>query len=125
MFVCATNTDFVLKFETVDNSWQNIMEWEVFHEAEGTPAEKWLAPCERISANGKVLMQRRTQPLGWAERPKMMPRFFTDLKLTNFGTIDGHVVAHDYGVNMILRKGLSCQMCKAQWWQVNGGESDR
>lgn len=124
VYVYGPDPKYVLKIETEEGWWQNIMEWETYQEAKDTPAGKWFAPCERISDNGKILLQRRTNPLGWRERPKKMPRFFTDLKLTNFGTIDGQVVAHDYGLSRIVRLGLSCQMRKAVWWQVNEGESD-
>lgn len=44
-----------------------------------------------------------------------MPSFFSDLKYQNFGVLDGHLVAHDYGYSNILSQGLTKRMRKAVW----------
>lgn len=116
-YVFGPYPSLVIKFETGRGCFQNVLEWEVWERVERTKSAKWFAPCVRISDNGKVLLMKRTDVLGWKERPAKMPTFFTDLKIENFGTIDGKVVAHDYGVNLMLEKGMKSVLAKANWWK--------
>lgn len=83
---------------------ENVAEWHVWNELQNTPWARWLAPCEAISFNGSVLIQRRTQPI--ARLPKEVPSFMCDLKPANFGRLSGRVVAHDYGHHRLFTRGL-------------------
>jgi len=123
VFVYRLDPKYVIKFEQ-PGYYQNITEFMAYKKLMKTPAGKWLAPCQWISDNGHILMQTRTEPLGWEERPKKMPRFFCDFKITNYGTYQGRVVCHDYGTNNFTLHGSKCVMRKASWWQVANGTCD-
>lgn len=116
----APETNLVIKIE--ENGNQNLCEWLVWCEAQYTNKEvsKWLAPCIRISKDGKCLLQRRTEPIPKSEYPAKVPAFFKDLKYGNFGIIveNGHrrFVCHDYG-NFTLTRGLKTNLVKAEWWE--------
>lgn len=108
----------VIKFETGRGCFQNIVEWEAWHSIKKTKIAKWFCPILRISDNGKVMLMKKTEPMGWNERPAKMPHFFTDLKIQNFGWLDGQLVAHDYGINFLIEKGTSGRLVKADWWKA-------
>lgn len=98
VFACRLNPDYVLKIETGGRSFQNVLEWETWKIAEYAPKQAlWLAPCISISTCGTVLVQRRTTPARAAEMPKSVPNWLTDVKLDNWGILDGRPVCHDYG----------------------------
>ena len=114
---CNMNDDWVLKFETSSGSFQNIMEWETWQEVEDCEYAEHFAPCEYISPNGVILIQRRTRPVVKEMLPKRMPAFFCDFKPDNFGLLDGKLVCHDYGYSRLLTQGLSKKMRNADWWE--------
>ena len=114
-------TALVAKIETTAQSFQNITEWQLWHEVQFTPWARWFAPCRRISPCGIVLIQERTRPLPPGELPKELPDFFTDLKPENFGLIDGQVVCHDYALHLASSNGLSkarVRKVKKDEWSV-------
>jgi hypothetical protein len=47
--------------------------------------------------------------------PAEVPTFFTDLKLANWGSYKNHPVAVDYGKHLLLERGQSGRMRKADW----------
>jgi hypothetical protein len=105
VYVLRCAPHLVAKVELSANcEFANVAEWEVWNNLRGTEWEKWLAPCETISFNGSVLIQRRTAPV--KRLPKMVPNFMTDLKPENFGRLGGRVVAHDYGLHRLFTRGL-------------------
>lgn len=116
----------VIKFELNAGSFQNIIEWETWQRiVKIEELAKWFAPCVMISPNGAVLVQRRTRPA--SQYPDKVPAFFTDLKLQNFGVIaspeaddntQGQFVCHDYGLHLMLEKGMTKRMRKADWWTL-------
>jgi hypothetical protein len=114
--------NMVFKFETEHGSFQNIIEWETWDRVKATAHAKWFAPCIAISPCGGLLVQRRTTPAAF--HPEQIPAFFTDLKCTNFGVLfnadntPGHFVCHDYGVHLMLEKGMTKRMQKAAWWNL-------
>lgn len=77
------------------------------------PVARWLAPCEWMSPDGLVLLQKRTDPLpvGY-EMPKRVPEFLTDLKRANFGLYEGRLVCVDYATT-ITKPSLKPK--KAEW----------
>ena len=95
---------------------QNIHEYQLWVEARDIPAGKWLAPCLEISANGRWLLQKRTQPARLSDLPTRVPVFFTDLKVSNWGLLEGVPVCHDYGMTLALTRGLACRLRKAHWY---------
>ena len=117
VFEFGPDPSLVVKFETSGGCFQNVLEWETWLRVKDTKAAKWFAPCVRVSEDGKVLLMQRTNPFGWDARPNRMPRFFTDLKISNYGILNGQVVAHDYGVHLLMEEGMKCQLVKADWWE--------
>ena len=117
VFECNIRKDCVIKVESVEVRchFQNIQEWMVWGRVAGTEFEKWFAPVIEMAPNGRVLMMAKTDPLGLAELPKLMPAFFTDFKLQNFGRYKGHIVCHDYGSHLLMEEGLTKRMKKADW----------
>lgn len=109
------NPDLVVKFETGAQSFQNIMEWEVWERIQFTEHARWFAPCVRISGCGTILIQKRTERLPASRLPKQVPTFFTDLKAENWGDLNGKAVCHDYGYHLLMEKGMSKRMRKVEW----------
>lgn len=78
----------------------NVVEWQIWqnlkHRTDGS--REWFAPCKYLSKNGRILVQRRTQPLETREAhiPDKVPTFFTDIKRSNYGWIGKQLVCHDY-----------------------------
>ena len=110
-----TEKEHVLKFERKQHSFQNVSEWEVWSKLEYTEFAKWFAPCANISPCGTILIQRQTTPCPAEFAPKRIPRFFTDIKLSNFGMLDGNFVCHDYGLHLLMESGMTKHMRKAEW----------
>lgn len=74
---------------------------------------KWLAPCEHLSPDGRVLLQKRADPLGQNDKlPGELPAFLSDLKRENFGRIDGRFVCLDYAMTIPTP---NTRMKKVQW----------
>ena len=99
------NDKYVLKFE-YGSTFQNVMEWEIWSavEKDDSPnsARNWLAPCQSISPNGLILVQRKTIPLRQSELPEKIPSWMCDPKVGNWGLLDGKPVLHDYGYTHFL-----------------------
>lgn len=117
VYQCAINEELVIKIEGgTDAFFQNVMEWEIWQEIEGTKYAKWLAPCKSISPNGMVLLQKYASDVLIKELPKKLPKFLTDLTCGNFGRYDGRIVCRDYGVSEIIKYGFkNVEMVKADW----------
>lgn len=125
VYAHAWDQTLVVKVESAAQSFSNITEWQVWNAVKDTEHAKWFAPCLHISNNGEVLIQRRTSPA--AKYPDKIPSFFTDTKLTNFGVLvngadygatDGQFVCHDYGLHLMLEKGMTKRMKNANWWTL-------
>ena len=106
---------FVVKIEDCSpGRFQNVYEWQTWQHVKGTKWAKWFAPCEWISSCGSVMLQRRTTPA--SKFPERMPVFLTDFKRANYGMLDGRVVCHDYGTNVLQSFGLTDRVRKVEWW---------
>ena len=68
VFSFGPDPSLVIKIETEAGHFQNIIEWHTWERIERTRTAKWFAPCVRISDDGKILLMKRTQPLGWEGR---------------------------------------------------------
>lgn len=116
----AHDPTLVVKIENRAGSFQNILEHEMWQEVEHTKWARWFAPCVTISPCGTILIQKATVPLPPGAFPKQLPNFFTDLRLNNFGRLDGRVVAHDYGLHSVMGRGLSrgrlANVPKTRWY---------
>lgn len=107
--------DLVLKVEVFPDHFQNIAEWHTWKAVEETKLAKWFAPCHAISECGRFLLMRYAEPLAAIKLPAEVPAFFADLKPANWGSYKGHPVALDYGKHMMLEKGMTTRMRKANW----------
>lgn len=114
VFECRIRPDLVVKVE-IEQHWRNFMNvfeslfWDDFGTVKGVG--EWLAPVEYTSPDGRILLQRRAEPLT-GKLPEMMPAFLADTKRENFGMIDGRVVCVDYALHHVNASG---RMVKAKW----------
>ena len=107
----------VAKVECRRQSFANIEEYHVWQAVEETKAAEWFAPVVQLAGHGSILLQRRTKPVTMDQLPARIPSFFTDLKVGNFGMLDGRIVCHDYGVNLLREKSMTIRLVKADWWE--------
>lgn len=116
VFECRLRKDLVVKveYETEWRPFANVSEMRFWNDHEHCKAiATWLAPCEYLSPDGRVLLQKKVQPLSDASvLPKNIPSFMGDLKLSNFGTLDGQIVCVDYAMTI---PNPSLRLKKANW----------
>lgn len=97
VYGCRMDNSLVIKIEQDDYYKQNVAEWLIWdHVAHNEKYSRWFAPCEWLSPNGRVLLQKRTFPI--ETLPKRLPPYLGDQKPENFGLYKGRVVCHDYGM---------------------------
>ena len=104
VFACRLRPELVVKVEN-DDDWRyfaNVMEMKFWNDHESySKVARWLAPCEYMSPDGRILLQKRVRPLlDESELPAELPAFLTDIKPENFGLLDGRVVCIDYALNI-------------------------
>lgn len=116
VFECRLNPAWVIKHDTRDNH-SNIFEFSLWRELEGTPLGKWLAPVEWLSNDGFWLIQRKTEPIRASELPDKIPALFCDMKVSNWGMLDGRPVCHDYGNSRLfaLARSHGGRLAKTNW----------
>lgn len=102
----------VVKVEEGGRMFSNVVEWETWQYVQYTALAKWFAPCVDISPCGSILLMKRVEPARMSEMPKQVPAIFTDLKIENWGVLDGKVVCCDYGNLLLNIKG---NLKKAEW----------
>lgn len=114
VFDCPFDPTIVIKVENAEFSgFHNALEWRTWDECiYWKPGNRWLAPCVRISPNGRILIQRKTEPIRPKDLPAMLPSFLRDVKPGNFGWYDGRIVCHDYAFTGSV---LPIKMKKADW----------
>lgn len=115
VFRYALDDRYVLKFEPIEHRFQNVEEFTVWQTVEHTRFAKWFAPCKAISGCGRIMLQEYAEPIAAIALPAEVPSFFTDLKPGNWGVIKGQPVATDYGRTLLMSRGLSNKMKKADW----------
>lgn len=116
VYHCKPNSRLVVKIERAARSFQNVAESEIWSFVMGDKEmQKWFAPCVFISNAGTVLIQDKVEPLRQRDLPKSLPAFLVDLKIENFGVLDGRVVCCDYGTMMASIRTASRRMVKAVW----------
>lgn len=116
VFVLRSDPTVVVKIEKGPRQhFQNIMEWHIWSRVAGTSLEKWFAPVIRMSSEGRVLLMKRTEPARRADLPERVPAWMTDLKMANFGVLNGKLVLHDYAKTMFIERGMTKATVKADW----------
>lgn len=104
VFECRLRPDLVVKVEAEDG-WRyfaNVHEMRFWNEHQHDPkVARWLAPCEFLSPDGRILLQRRIDALREGDQlPEKLPAFLTDVKRDNFGMLDGKIVCADYAMTI-------------------------
>jgi hypothetical protein len=116
VFECRLRPELVVKVETdVDFRWfANVHEMRFWNDHEYyEPVKSWLAPCEFLSPDGRILLQHRVDPLPTDyHMPEKVPSFLTDLKRANYGLYQGRFVCVDYSGTI---SNPSVRLKKAQW----------
>jgi len=103
VYECKIRPDLVVKVETDEYRYfANVLEMKFWNDHEHyQKVASWLAPCEYLSPDGRILMMRRAEPIPPSyPMPNKMPSFLTDLKRENFGFINGVLVCVDYAMTI-------------------------
>jgi len=104
VYECKLRPELVVKVEYEVNYryFANVMEMKFWDDHQHyKKVADWLAPCEYMSPDGRILLQRKCKPLDdWSQFPDSFPSFLTDIKLSNFGLLDGRVVCMDYAMTI-------------------------
>jgi hypothetical protein len=116
VFACRLRPELVVKVET-SGDWRyfaNVHEMKFWSDHEHfEKVARWLAPCEYLSPDGRLLLQRRIEPLrATDELPVKLPSFLTDVKRDNFGMLDGRIVCADYAMTI---PSPSLRAKKVEW----------
>lgn len=115
VFACKLRDDLVVKVEEDENRrFANVLEMEFWNDHQFyEPVAKWLAPIIMLSPDGRVLLQKRCNPIpSGFDLPEKMPAFLTDLKTGNFGFFDGRLVCFDYALTI---RNASARLRKVEW----------
>lgn len=116
VYECALDKTHVIKFEEGAQRFQNVMEWQVWDRVQWVKGiGPWFCPLVAISPCGTILIQKKAEDLRPNELPKRVPAFFTDLKLENWGRYQGRPVIRDYGVHLLMERGMTSAMKTAKW----------
>lgn len=103
VFACKLRPELVVKVEDDDYRYfANVLEMRFWNDNEYyEKVSSWLAPCEYLSPDGRILLQRRCDPIPSSMKmPTKVPSFLTDLKRSNFGLYKGKIVSLDYALNI-------------------------
>lgn len=115
VYECRIRPDLVVKVENDDYRYfANVLEDKFWADNQHyAKVARWLAPCEYLSPDGRILLQRRADPIGRGTKlPDKLPAFLTDVKRSNFGLLNGKLVCVDYA--MVLQNP-SVRERKADW----------
>lgn len=100
VFKCKLRPELVVKVETETNYrfFANVNEMNFWNDNQYySKVAQWLAPCEFLSPDGRILLQKRCDPVPMNYKlPKQLPGFLTDIKRENFGVLNGKLVCVDY-----------------------------
>lgn len=102
VFECRLRNNLVVKVEQDDGwrSFANVVESRFWTEHKHSKKiAEWLAPCEYLSPDGRILLQQRCDPVPLSfSMPSKVPAFLSDLKRRNFGLLHGRLVCVDYAL---------------------------
>lgn len=114
VFEFRYDPSLVIKVEQEEGCFHNVREWDAWQTLEHAPKwRRWLAPCVAISPRGNFLLQRRTTPVAMKDMPRLVPAFFTDKKVGNWGRLNGRIVCHDYANSTV---DYSLRLVKGAFW---------
>lgn len=117
VFVMKHKPDLVVKVaQDSRGRRENMVAYKMWQQIDMTPLEKWFAPIIDVSEMGLYLIQKRVEFMPHSQYPKKIPSLFTDVKYSNFGTLDGKFVCCDFGA-INLTKGMSTKLVNADWWK--------
>lgn len=116
VFQSRFNARQVIKVE-IEKDWrtfENVREWYFWNDWQhASKVAEWLAPCEMISPDGRILVQAKCDPLpSNYELPAKLPNFLTDTKRSNYGLLNGKFVCLDYA---LVCTTASLQLRRATW----------
>lgn len=116
VFECRLRDDLVVKVET-ESHWRyfaNVLEMKFWNDHEAyKKVSDWLAPCEYLSPDGRILLQRKASAIvDLSLLPEQLPSFLTDVKPSNFGLLDGRLVCLDYAMTI---PNPSTRLKKVEW----------
>jgi hypothetical protein len=113
VFECKLRPELVVKVE-IDREFANVFEMKFWDDHQYyNKVAQWLAPCEFLSPDGKILLQQRCDPISRNYKlPDKLPSFLTDIKRNNFGILNGRLVCIDYA---IVISNPSTRLRKAIW----------
>lgn len=98
VFVNRADPNTIIKVENSGIHNQNTMEWLIWEQFKHVKSiAKWLCPCHTSSYNGTFLIMDYARDMLPDEKPKKVPEFISDVKLENFGILNGKPVLRDYG----------------------------
>jgi len=115
VFECKIRPELVVKVENeCYREFANVKEMAFWCDQQHyKKVADWLAPCEFLSPDGRILLQKRAEPLGSNEKlPVTVPSWMTDIKRGNFGRIDGKLVCIDYAFTLT---NPNIKLKKANW----------
>lgn len=118
VFECKLHPDFVVKVQ-YNGGFDNAIEYEIWSAiCEADWWAKWFAESVYISRTGKILIQQKIDfKESKKEYPKKIPRFFTDIKVTNYGFVGNQLKCCDYsGVLGRLTGFMDKKMRVAKWY---------
>lgn len=117
VYECLMLPDCVVKVQQDALEFDNVMEWKIWQEVRwDDELSLWFAPCVHISANGRLLIMKKTTKAGISDFPTSLPVFLGDCHKGNYGMYEGRFVCHDYGLSTALRKGLETKRLRKVNW---------
>lgn len=117
VYVYRPDETLVIKC-AIEDPTGNIIESEIWDMVKETSIARWFAPVEAISRCGMYMLQKRVEHRPKEEYPKLVPHFFGDRKYSNYGWLNGKLVACDYVGFFVasMSHKWSAKMEKAGWW---------
>lgn len=102
VFSYSLDPTLVVKIQRDQGKFNNIIEFNIWCQVRHTKYKKHFAGCPWMSSNGRILLQKRTEPITKNRRaPKEIPKFLTDVKEENYGFIGKNFVVHDYDYTLL------------------------
>lgn len=115
VYECRIRPDLVVKVESDElRFFANVHEHKFWADnRDNDKVARWLAPCEYLSPDGRVSLQKRIEPITSSQDlPDALPAFLTDVKRSNFGWLDGRLVCADYAMAL---QNVSARLRRVSW----------
>lgn len=108
VFECRLRPELVVKVEK-EEAWRyfaNVHEMKFWDEVDAK-VRQWLAPCEYLSPDGRILLQQKVNICNSFDTlPTELPAFLHDHKPSNYGWLRGQFVCVDYSIHTIGKPNL-------------------